>query len=626
MKTNNKIYLSLIFLIFSISLVFAVPQYNKLEPTSSLTIEINDSTLNVNNSQYLGGYPESAFARLNAHNIFNGYQQINTSGDNLGLLIKEFISSQKKSFYITTTGISITDDTDGDELYEKEWSIYSFNNDLTLLNSVLDYDGNYQGYFNIYNPTEIRNNLIVSNNITANKFIGDGSLLTGISGGNSSWNETKADSKYLKLDQSTPQTLTSSPIFDSGTTGLIPFFSDTKTLTQSASLYWDIATDRLGINTQTPEYSLDIGYTLIQAQDYQGIYAYDYTTPYTPILEGSITGLYYDGNLGEYMQYYDDGVGGLISAYDYHSVGYVDYPSGYLYSNGEEIYDITYNYTTSPPVARFNGTVLIKELGIGKSPDYPLDVAGDLLVSDANGIGNTAKINMQYTDGSQTDSTIFELISQKNVALSAFSIRNENVGGTHGDMYGGISLFGDGFSASQYRGLFQFYSNAYKGMEFDNRASNANTVFKLLGTGKVGIQAGASISPSAMLHVISTSEQFRSGYSTSQYYSSTTNSTGATIFDSVGTKPDFLFSDNVTISGTNSLIIGNANSNVIIDNLNGVKTNLNITASIYKNASGSAGLTNTFRIVCDVDLVGLTKKYQNFTYSGGILTGNTTCA
>lgn len=38
--------------------------------TSSITIDINDSSLNVNNSDYLDGYDSSAFAKLNDYNIF----------------------------------------------------------------------------------------------------------------------------------------------------------------------------------------------------------------------------------------------------------------------------------------------------------------------------------------------------------------------------------------------------------------------------------------------------------------------------------------------------------------------------------------------------------------------------
>jgi len=66
--------------------------------------------------------------------------------------------------------------------------------------------------------------------------------------------------------------------------------------------------------------------------------------------------------------------------------------------------------------------------------------------------------------------------------------------------------------------------------------------------------------------------------------------------------------------------------NVSPTNITGNLTviNLNVTGNSI-TINRSVGKTETYQIVCDVDLVGLTKKYQNFTYTGGILTSNTTC-
>ena len=47
------------------------------------------------------------------------------------------------------------------------------------------------------------------------------------------------DTRYLKLDQSTSQTLTASPILNWGTATRIPFYASNKTLTDSTNLVWD---------------------------------------------------------------------------------------------------------------------------------------------------------------------------------------------------------------------------------------------------------------------------------------------------------------------------------------------------------------------------------------------------
>lgn len=59
---------------------------------------------------------------------------------------------------------------------------------------------------------------------------------------------------------------------------------------------------------------------------------------------------------------------------------------------------------------------------------------------------------------------------------------------------------------------------------------------------------------------------------------------------------------------------------------NTTSNNLNITGNITANNLISInGVSSTFTSICFVDLVGLTKKTQNFTYVGGILVSNTSC-
>lgn len=63
-------------------------------------------------------------------------------------------------------------------------------------------------------------------------------------------------------------------------------------------------------------------------------------------------------------------------------------------------------------------------------------------------------------------------------------------------------------------------------------------------TGNVGAGTGSTIS--ARLHTISTTEQFRSGYDSSNYWNATTNSTGVTTLSAAGTDASFVFSKGVS--------------------------------------------------------------------------------
>ena len=88
-------------------------------------------------------------------------------------------------------------------------------------------------------------------------------LFTAGTGLSLSGTQFSLDSSYvtnnlLKLDQSTPQTLTASPIFNNLTAGRIPFVSGTKTLIDDGGLFWDNTNKRLGIGTTSPTAQLQI--------------------------------------------------------------------------------------------------------------------------------------------------------------------------------------------------------------------------------------------------------------------------------------------------------------------------------------------------------------------------------
>lgn len=69
-----------------------------------------------------------------------------------------------------------------------------------------------------------------------------------------------------------------------------------------------------------------------------------------------------------------------------------------------------------------------------------------------------------------------------------------------------------------------------------------------------GYALGVGTSPSARLHAVSTTEQLRLGYDTSNYYSTTVSSAGAVTFDAVGASSGFTFSDAVTVSVATPLV------------------------------------------------------------------------
>lgn len=89
------------------------------------------------------------------------------------------------------------------------------------------------------------------------------------------------------------------------------------------------------------------------------------------------------------------------------------------------------------------------------------------------------------------------------------------------------------------------------------RIASDSLPYIVLNTGKVGIGHTA---PSAMLHTISTTEQSRIGYNTSNYLSTTIASNGNATFDLIGTNPKFIFSDNAEVTGSLS-VTGSLNIN-----------------------------------------------------------------
>lgn len=102
------------------------------------------------------------------------------------------------------------------------------------------------------------------------------------------------------------------------------------------------------------------------------------------------------------------------------------------------------------------------------------------------------------------------------------------------------------------KGAMSFYTNDGSTLAERLRINN---------TGLIGIGISASIA--ARLHVVSTTEQIRTGYNTTNYFSSTVASNGATTFNSVGSGSAFTFSDPVSVTGALSSTSTVTGTNII---------------------------------------------------------------
>jgi hypothetical protein len=132
-----------------------------------------------------------------------------------------------------------------------------------------------------------------------------------------------------------------------------------------------------------------------------------------------------------------------------------------------------------------------------------------------------------------------------------------------------------------------------------NFETNGSSRMSITSTGNVGI---GTITPSAKLHALATTEQLRLGYDASNYMSATVNSAGLVTLDAVGAGAGFEFSDHVTVNGnlavdTNTLFVNSVNDRVGIGTTSPA-TKLHIldsTAGTLRVASGTRSVNiNSF--------------------------------
>jgi YD repeat-containing protein len=103
----------------------------------------------------------------------------------------------------------------------------------------------------------------------------------------------------------------------------------------------------------------------------------------------------------------------------------------------------------------------------------------------------------------------------------------------------------DGFSISRLNPNSWGYTGLSGGSFF-----NVQNAHFIVPDASLGVGTTAGVTPSAKMHALSTTEQLRLGYDTSNYVSTTVGSTGAVTFNAVGAGSAFTFSDAVTLSST----------------------------------------------------------------------------
>ena len=125
-----------------------------------------------------------------------------------------------------------------------------------------------------------------------------------------------------------------------------------------------------------------------------------------------------------------------------------------------------------------------------------------------------------------------------------------------------------------------------------NLTVDTNTLFVDATSNRVGI---GTASPSAVAHVIGTTEQLRLGYDTSNYMSVTTGSAGSTTFALTGTSPFFTFNQNVGI-GTISNSPNTPQARLEVCASSGAQLRLSSDQSNYMTATLTSGAIMTFNI------------------------------
>lgn len=163
--------------------------------------------------------------------------------------------------------------------------------------------------------------------------------------------------------------------------------------------------------------------------------------------------------------------------------------------------------------------------------------------------GTTNILNIDTTNsrvgiGTTAPATPLHVVGQGYFSTSAaFGASSGVISDTGGIFSNGLSVAGlvirgsDNYTSSS----FTFKTDGAYAIQ----TGGSNTRISITSGGLVGMGIGTAV---ARLHLVSTTEQFRVGYDSSNYYSTTVSSTGGVTFDAVGAGASFTFSDNVIMA------------------------------------------------------------------------------
>lgn len=188
---------------------------------------------------------------------------------------------------------------------------------------------------------------------------------------------------------------------------------------------------------------------------------------------------------------------------------------------------------------------------------YSWNVGGDLQTIGTNEI---MRLTSAGRLGIGTTSPDREFHIQGNASFVGTVIENESTGSTENLLRTdeGIAVWGLNGSA----GGAVISGSPAGSLVFGNRtgadiifsASNPNQHLRIKASGNVEVVSGnlsvGTQSPNARVHGISTTEQLRLGYNTSNYWNAITDSNGTTEFNAVGTQNRFVFNNQLNALNT----------------------------------------------------------------------------